>query len=49
MPLESELQTNRSWDALADSLWEGLRTLPARQVAIVWEGAVMMREMLPED
>jgi hypothetical protein len=35
-PLDPPLLGNRSWDALEDSLWEGLYTHPAHRIAILW-------------
>jgi len=36
LPLDPPLMTNRSWDALADSLWQGLYCLPNNRLAIIW-------------
>ena len=41
-PLDPPLVSNRSWDALSDSLWEGLRISPAKRLAIIWEDASCM-------
>jgi RNAse (barnase) inhibitor barstar len=38
LPLDAPLGPNYVWDALRDSLWEGLTTAPARDVVIVWQG-----------
>jgi hypothetical protein len=35
-PLEPPLLGSHSWDALSDSLWEGLYAHPARRIAILW-------------
>jgi len=35
-PLDPPLVGSRSWDALSDSLWEGLHTHSARRIAIIW-------------
>lgn len=35
-PLDPPLRSERSWDALEDSLWEGLFQLPHRRVVISW-------------
>jgi RNAse (barnase) inhibitor barstar len=48
-PLDPPLIGSRSWDALADSLWEGLRTLDAAPVVIVWRDAEIMSELHPDD
>ncbi|NEB34260.1 barstar family protein [Streptomyces sp. NBC_01281] len=39
LPLDPPLETSRSWDALADSLWEGLHTMPASQLVVLWTDA----------
>lgn len=36
------------WDALSDSLWEGLYQLKAEKVAIVWRDAVRLRQGDPD-
>jgi hypothetical protein len=38
-PLDPPIIGSRSWDALSDSLWEGLHEHPARKIAILWPGA----------
>jgi hypothetical protein len=48
-PLDPPLIGSRSWDALSDSLWEGLRTLNAPRVVIVWRDAHIMGELHPDD
>jgi hypothetical protein len=35
-PLDPPLTTNRSWDALSDSLFEGLSQLADNRIAIIW-------------
>ena len=42
LPLDPPLESSRSWDALADSLWEGLCAHESRRIAILWPGAVGM-------
>lgn len=37
-PLDPPLTSSRSWDALCDSLREGLYTYPARRIAVLWQG-----------
>lgn len=49
LPLDPPLQSNRSWDALADSLWAGLDSLPESKVVIVWSGASAMETHAPKD
>ena len=39
LPLDPPLQSSRSWDALADSLWEGLSNLDDRPIAVFWSGS----------
>lgn len=39
LPLDPPVVGSRSWDALSDSLWEGLRQLDASRIAIVWPNA----------
>ncbi|EOD58969.1 barstar family protein [Amycolatopsis vancoresmycina] len=48
-PLDPPLIGSRSWDALSDSLWEGLRTLDAPRVVIVWRDAEIMSKTHPDD
>jgi hypothetical protein len=36
------------WDALADSLWEGLHKLYVEKVAIAWPGSARLRDADPE-
>jgi hypothetical protein len=42
LPLDPPLLGSRSWDALSDSLWEGLRTHMAPRIAIVWPNTAAM-------
>jgi hypothetical protein len=39
----------RSWDALSDSLWEGLFTHPARRIAILWSNTTVMASSASSD
>jgi hypothetical protein len=48
LPLNPPLQSNRSWDALSDSLWEGLHGLNDRKIVIVWPDASRMKAAAPE-
>jgi hypothetical protein len=41
--------SSRSWDALSDSLWEGIYRLDAPVVAILWTGASDLRRNAPDD
>lgn len=36
VPLDPPVMSERSWDALEDSLWEGLFQLPDRRILISW-------------
>jgi hypothetical protein len=48
-PLDPEIQSSRSWDALSDSLWEGLHAHPAVKIAIVWPNACAMLAATPAE
>jgi barstar (barnase inhibitor) len=48
-PLDPPLLGSRSWDALSDSLREGLHTHPSTRIAILWPNARRMAEAAPED
>ena len=41
-PLNPPLMSNRSWDALSDSLWQGLFELPAHRIIISWSNSDVM-------
>jgi hypothetical protein len=41
--------TGCSWDALSDSLWEGLYSLEAKQIVIVWPDSSVMSKAVPSD
>lgn len=47
-PLDPPLQSARSWDALADSLFEGLLSVKSARILIVWNGAWSMYNESPE-
>ncbi len=49
LPLDPPLASSRSWDALSDSLWEGLETLDASRVVILWPDAYRMKARAPSD
>ena len=42
LPLDPPLVGSSIWDALADSLWEGLLQCEAQRIAIVWQGTARM-------
>ena len=43
LPLDPPLASNRSWDALDDSLWSGLDSLLEENILIIWPCANSMR------
>ena len=49
LPLDPDLLSNQSWDALADSLWAGLDSLLEEKVVVVWPGGSKMEAQAPED
>jgi len=49
LPLDPPLLGSSSWDAMSDSLWEGLHALPGRRIAILWPAARKMAEKAPSD
>lgn len=49
LPLDPPLQSNRSWDALSDSLWEGLLGIDEKRIAIVWPNPSKMKAQEPSD
>lgn len=48
-PLDPPLGGHDKWDALSDSLFEGLRSSPAGKIAILWSRADKLRTVLPDD
>jgi hypothetical protein len=48
-PLDPPLRSERSWDALEDSLWEGLFQLPHRRIVITWLDAGEYRRVSQRD
>ena len=48
-PLNPKLHSNRSWDALADSLWSGLDGLSEKNIVITWSDTFLMEVGAPED
>ncbi|KUH40741.1 MULTISPECIES: barstar family protein [Streptomyces] len=49
LPLDPPVVGSGSWDALSDSLWEGIHTLHRRRVALLWRDATAFRDGSPED
>lgn len=36
LPLDPPIERLVSWDALEDSIWEGLMEIPAKRIAVLW-------------
>jgi hypothetical protein len=49
LPLDPPLGIYNVWDALSDSLNEGLYSLPDRRIAILWLGTRSMETSAPAD
>jgi hypothetical protein len=49
LPLDPPLRSSRSWDALADSLWEGIRLLESDVAVIVWPDSWQFKKGNPTD
>lgn len=49
LPLDPPLISSRSWDALSDSLWEGIRSLDANRVVILWPDSPLFSERAPHE
>lgn len=45
--LDPPVLRNSNWDALDDSLWEGLHTIGAERIALIWPDATTMAERDP--
>ncbi len=48
-PLDPPLVRNDNWDALSDSLWNGIDELEDSQVAILWPDSTAMATAAPLD
>lgn len=48
-PLDPPLLGSISWEALGDSLWEGLLNCSSRRIAVIWQGAKLMQMAAPHD
>lgn len=48
-PLDPPLISSKSWDALSDSLWEGLHTYSAQRITILWPKATRMASSAPAE
>lgn len=44
LPLDPPLSSNRSWDALNDSLWSGLNSLSENKILIIWPSICGMKK-----
>jgi Barstar (barnase inhibitor) len=49
LPLNPPVETSRSWDALADSMWQGIYELGAARVVIVWPDAAEYGAVSPAE
>jgi hypothetical protein len=49
LPLDPPLVSNRSWDALSDSLFGGLHALGVDRVVVVWPDAPALCDASPTD
>lgn len=49
LPLDPPVETARSWDALEDSLWEGIRVSDEPRLVILWPDAPAYRASSPAD
>ncbi|WP_185733433.1 barstar family protein [Burkholderia sp. Bp8998] len=47
-PLDPSLHSNRSWDALADSLWSGLDEAQGEKIAVFWRDSGRMKAAVPD-
>ena len=49
LPLDPPLLGSQNWDALSDSLWEGLYLLSAKRIAILWPNTEAMEAHSPTE
>ncbi|MGW2564374.1 barstar family protein [Streptomyces sp. NPDC001514] len=49
LPLDPPIVGSRSWDALSDSLWEGIHAKNCGRVAVLWRDATAFSENSPDD
>jgi Barstar (barnase inhibitor) len=47
LPLDPPLMSARSWEALSDSLWEGIRSLGSKHVVALWPDSSLFSEGAP--
>jgi hypothetical protein len=48
-PLNPPVPSARSWEALSDSLWEGLSNTRGDDIVIIWTDAERFRQAAPDD
>lgn len=49
LPLDPPLTQSTNWNALADSLWNGIDSLDDQTIVITWRGAADLRVRSPRD
>jgi hypothetical protein len=49
LPLNPPIVSARSWDALADSMWEGIHSLNRPRVVVLWPDSSPFSEGAPSD
>jgi hypothetical protein len=49
VPLDPPVLSDSNWDALSDSIWNGLDSLDESRVAIVWPESQTMAQVAPDD
>ncbi len=49
LSLDPSVIDSRSWDGLADFLWQSLYELPSRQIAILWPNSQIMAFSAPAE
>lgn len=49
LPLDPPVAGSHSWDALSDSLWEGLYSYDSPRIGIVWPGTCAFAASSPQD
>jgi hypothetical protein len=49
LPLDPPMQSDRSWDALSDSLWGGLDALPETRIVLLWPDSATLKSAAPSD
>ncbi len=48
-PLDPPVLGDRKWDALSDSLWNGLDSLDEGRIAIIWPESTTLARVAPDD